>query len=472
MADAREQQARRLDPVWQLVARAGGLVALIAGLGVHQSEGGVVAGRWSLLYTAILAGATLLAAALFVVTLRRRAGADPSPSRRAAAASFDLSIACYGAGYLVGSVGDPREASRLLDLVAFGSRVPVAVVLEWLAMAALVVAGLLLLRRDTVVRANLVALTAGVALPLLVVEAWTRTAAIVAPDIQGFPTNRARIWDRKYVRFNSLGFRGPEPAVARTPGVSRILIIGDSFAFGYGIDHVEDRFGEQLAENLSAAGNPWEVITLARPNSHTRDHLEDLERGLALRPDLVVLLYVANDIDYLFGPAPRLAVLEGWGGVLGRFHPARIAFQNSYLVQEVYARLRHYAFVKARRSPGPDPLSDPAIRSRHLADLDRFVTRVREQGAVPVVIPYDIGVAALPARLEWYQRLVETFRDGGLPVMPVDSAFAAVPFKSLHVSALDFHPNEDANALLAGYVTPRLLRLWDESADSTAGARR
>ena len=38
------------------------------------------------------------------------------------------------------------------------------------------------------------------------------------------------------VSINGLGFRGDEFAVARTPGVRRILAIGDSFTYGWGVD--------------------------------------------------------------------------------------------------------------------------------------------------------------------------------------------------------------------------------------------
>jgi len=54
------------------------------------------------------------------------------------------------------------------------------------------------------------------------------------------------------VSINSLGFRGPELDLD-TPGVLRVLLLGDSFTFGYGVEY-EQTFGNRLEQNLSEAG--------------------------------------------------------------------------------------------------------------------------------------------------------------------------------------------------------------------------
>tara|TARA_R110002072_G_scaffold228043_1_gene384854 strand:+ start:90 stop:1055 length:966 start_codon:yes stop_codon:yes gene_type:complete len=106
---------------------------------------------------------------------------------------------------------------------------------------------------------------------------------------------------------NSRGFRGPEwsqaPARAR-----RVLLVGDSNAFGYGVPF-EDTVGEELARELSArTGTPHEVLNLAVNGYTTRQQLRLLRaEGFALQPERVVVIVTENDHE------PPLIVDEaGW----------------------------------------------------------------------------------------------------------------------------------------------------------------
>jgi hypothetical protein len=93
-----------------------------------------------------------------------------------------------------------------------------------------------------------------------------------------------------WVTINAAGQRGPEHAKARTPGTPRILVLGDSQAWGDGVaDH----------ETFSALldGGRVEVVNLAVIGYGTDQQLLALERtGAAYRPDVVVVaFYVGND---------------------------------------------------------------------------------------------------------------------------------------------------------------------------------
>jgi lysophospholipase L1-like esterase len=110
-------------------------------------------------------------------------------------------------------------------------------------------------------------------------------------------------------RINSLGLRGPE--VDETG--STVLVVGDSFAFGLGVDE-DETFSARLEGALDAAtGGPVEVLNLGVPGYHTGQEAVWLERvGFALAPDLVVLLYYGNDeIGEAFQYDPRFGVLYG-----------------------------------------------------------------------------------------------------------------------------------------------------------------
>jgi hypothetical protein len=100
-------------------------------------------------------------------------------------------------------------------------------------------------------------------------------------------------------RTDSFGFRGPGVAVHKPPGVFRVVVIGDSVAFGHGVAE-NDAFPYQLGAMLTGirGGKPVEVIDTAVPGYNTAMEVETLvDKGLAFEPDLVVCHFVGNDCD-------------------------------------------------------------------------------------------------------------------------------------------------------------------------------
>src|SRR4051794_39884304 len=76
------------------------------------------------------------------------------------------------------------------------------------------------------------------------------------PGLRGVVGNWAEF--TTHVRINQLGIRGPEIG-PRRPGVRRVLVLGDSFTFGAGVEEAET-FPAQLAAELTRRGAPAEGI--------------------------------------------------------------------------------------------------------------------------------------------------------------------------------------------------------------------
>jgi len=97
---------------------------------------------------------------------------------------------------------------------------------------------------------------------------------------------------------NSLGLRCDEPLDRETPGLVRIALLGDSMAFGYGVQQNED-FPARMEHELQAAlgdEHTVEVLNFAVSGYSIADELVMLrECALPLHPDLVVLAYCLND---------------------------------------------------------------------------------------------------------------------------------------------------------------------------------
>ncbi len=100
------------------------------------------------------------------------------------------------------------------------------------------------------------------------------------------------------VRTNSIGFRGPELGARREGGPFRVLVLGDSVAFGWGVDDGLTFLRRFEADWNSKRDQKIEVCNAGHLVYDTTQQLALLrEQGLALQPDLVLLVYVVNDIE-------------------------------------------------------------------------------------------------------------------------------------------------------------------------------
>ena len=436
-----------------------GLGLLLAGQAQYRSYAGqAVLGRWSHFYFVfLLVWLGVLAASLAWAFRASRRYGQLGRIARARMGLLDLGLLGWGGAFLLSALDNPDTAGRLTDLNLFGSTYPPSVLIEWIA-AGLFVAALIVLafqKLPTALRGPLAA-AAAILLLLTAGEGAFRIRSIVAPSTQGIPTYCGALWERYHVTLNHLGYRDAEHAKEKPPGVRRLLVVGDSFAFGWGIDRPDDRFGERLAGELTRAnGEHWEPLNASRPDTHTLDHIGFLESLAPYDPDAVILLYVFNDIDYIVPVTPRL--------MPGKYSLRSLAYLNSHLFQEVFARFRQVRY-RLSSAPATDPYSNADAVSRHLGDLGRFVEQARAGQARTWIVPFVIGVAPGDAALERCQRLVAAADAAGLPMLPVCELFLGRPLPELAVNRLDAHPNAEANALLATHVAEAI-------APQLAGAR-
>src|SRR5262249_15357071 len=221
-------------------------------------------------------------------------------SGRSATGKFsDLAILSWGAASFLDAGDAPGNALRFTELVFFGSIVPAAAILEWAALVLLFVAAAAFVIPRLKGKWVQVGLAVGTILVLaLIGEGIFRIKVAVAPQLEPFPTSSKMIWQRRYGKLNREGWRDVDHAIPRPAGTRRLLVVGDSFAFGLGIPHIEDRLGEKLTKKLAImTGDYWEPITASWGGGNTLDEIKLLDRAVVYQPDLVLLIYVFNDID-------------------------------------------------------------------------------------------------------------------------------------------------------------------------------
>ncbi|MFH0958460.1 MAG: GDSL-type esterase/lipase family protein [Pseudomonadota bacterium] len=102
---------------------------------------------------------------------------------------------------------------------------------------------------------------------------------------------------RVSVNINSKSLRDIEHSPEKSKQTKRVLILGDSFVWGFGVE-AEQRFSNIIQKEVSSTTNKVEVINAGVSGWSTDQELLWLEKyGLSYNPDLVILLFYQNDLE-------------------------------------------------------------------------------------------------------------------------------------------------------------------------------
>ncbi|MBW2172804.1 MAG: hypothetical protein JRF69_12685 [Deltaproteobacteria bacterium] len=112
-------------------------------------------------------------------------------------------------------------------------------------------------------------------------------------------------------RINSASFRGPEQLLGRRSGINRIMVIGDSFTFGMGVN-LDDTYPKQLEQILNRKGIACEVINCGVIYYQMWQYYEVLKRKvIPYQPDLVIVGLFADDLAESIPPYKQQERYEG-----------------------------------------------------------------------------------------------------------------------------------------------------------------
>jgi hypothetical protein len=142
---------------------------------------------------------------------------------------------------------------------------------------------------------------------------------LYTPDPPGLyrlsPGYRGRIYNRveysNEIRINGEGLRGPELEPG-SDGRIRILVLGDSFVFGVGVED-DETFTALLTEHLHDAVGPAESLNAGIPAFGVPDAASWLRRhGLKLEPDVVVMtIFLGNDLADAAHVGDEVVIVDG-----------------------------------------------------------------------------------------------------------------------------------------------------------------
>jgi lysophospholipase L1-like esterase len=218
-------------------------------------------------------------------------------------------------------------------------------------------------------------------------------------------------------RLDGSGLRGDAAVAARTGhDACRVLVAGDSNAFGYGV-HEAEALPARLDAALARVGVPASVANGGICGSNVRQQRRWLEQALpGLAPDVLLVAVSPWSLRVDHGPQPAATLPDRLWNVVAR--PLRRAGRASAALDRGYRRLGHAAHDALGWPPATAvawelaPLVEPpsAFAGRLAAaarELAAVADLARAQGVAPllVFVPLDVQVSRERNRLYAEERL-------------------------------------------------------------------
>jgi lysophospholipase L1-like esterase len=272
------------------------------------------------------------------------------------------------------------------------------------------------------------------------------------------------------VTINEDGFRGPpvrDPLSSRL----RILCIGDSITFGYGVDD-NAPFPRQL-EQLLRHGRPEhhdaEVINAGVQRYFTYQEIDLLRfKGPRLRPDIVVLAVFVNDLA-IRPQGDTTREYEKEREQAATAFRNRLPFVYGLAKNSALVELTKNAYLQAGAGPGGLRMFEGVATQRDEErwksmgqELAAFSQLAREHGFLPVVvaIPGRIQVQKEFPRSLFPNRLLMLARQEGLESLDVLASFRESFNRGVDpYLPWDNHLSSDGHALVARAIFKRLMEL-------------
>ena len=274
---------------------------------------------------------------------------------------------------------------------------------------------------------------------------------------------------------DSLGLRGTQRPVEKDEDTRRVLLLGDSVAFGQGMAP-DEYVAFYLEQSLRAADPAWEVWNLSFPGWNTAQESYALD-ALAerLEPDRIVVLWVPND-----GASLEHQQFSGTGELVALYTDERIHPVEGLPLELQRFAWRHSAVARIvsdwrgsrARTTGKTIPSIVVADEEYIAAMDRL-GRVSERVDAPLLftmLPPLVdypgwAVPDAPGRpapsyirdAAWKEALLLA-RERDFPTLDLGSAWVGEKPSTFRISRDDaVHPSAAGHRRMAGVIAEAIL---------------
>ncbi len=253
------------------------------------------------------------------------------------------------------------------------------------------------------------------------------------------------------VQTNELGFRDKRERIpAKQPGEFRIIVLGDSFTFGPGVEY-EYLYTSLLRSRLARAHPEVTLINLAVEGYNIIQYQAVLEEvALGLQPDLVlVAMFPVNDFE--LGDYEHHRQLAA--GV--EVHPPW--YQSLYVYRAYLYRIPDLAGKALQRVLPHEAGAPDRGWELNVAALQQ-IQAIAEGRHLPLAVALLPHTKGLETQRAIFQRVADTCAAQHLQCFDLLATFRSLGVRdgALVLNAIDSHPNPAYHQLIAAQLAGRL----------------
>jgi hypothetical protein len=282
---------------------------------------------------------------------------------------------------------------------------------------------------------------------------------------------RQNISSRLPIKKNIYGLRGNDFLEKKPNNTLRILFIGDSITFGWGIESDDKIFAGIIERNLNN-NRDWktiekvEVLNGGISGSVPEDWIDLWNRvGRKYLPDVVIIVYFLRDgISYMSIPN----FFNKIRNKIVKKNQSSWIYKHSYLFRMLKDKLDKYEISRKYTSNFVQSYLGNEKETRRWKHSQKLLLRlfslIKDASA-------DVGFVVFPILAELNKNYpffavcdhIENFVSNyQIPTLNLTQAFIGQSSSSLWVSAYDQHPNEKAHKIAAQSMLPFVENLITE----------
>ncbi len=288
-----------------------------------------------------------------------------------------------------------------------------------------------------------------------------------------------------FVSVNSFGLRGPEISMDKPDGITRIAVLGDSWAFGWGVNQ-DEVVTAVLEKRLNESSDrKFEVINFSL-YGYSLQQEEAVLAGkvLAFEPDFVIFAFNINDLEGL-RLVPQNKGLnrdkkKGGDGMQKRDMPfkrrlfkavreiEKFGNQHSHLFRLIDNALRGLAIYLHFENPGKQLHYERFYKAdtrefQFLENAYRRIRKIADKEKVKVCIIYFPWMNELTQNnpyIESFEKVKKVAEQEGFLTMNLFPYYRGQDVSELRISNIDGHPtalgHEIAADAIKGFILQNL----------------
>jgi len=266
-------------------------------------------------------------------------------------------------------------------------------------------------------------------------------------------TYAQRLFYHKYWQpINSLGFRDREPEADKD---SAVLFVGDSFAEGWGLKFVKDRYSDIVRQQIAGSYPRYCFTNIGVSGIQPKKEFSTMTKFLdktGKKPVKIYLQYFGNDIFDIADSMKPYRGYSPWDNLPKALKPV---VKSSYLLNYIYWLIPQKGMNEFNEYL-IDAYKDTACFRLHTLELNTFVNFAKIHNAELTVIVFPFLTNTELSKTTYTDKVIQFFNANNIKTIDVSKLVTDIPLRERIVNSNDQHASVKVNRAVANEILKQI----------------